>query len=682
MSADVKEHRTMCPMNCHPTFCGMKVKVDGDRLLEVAGDPDNPDSKGFLCVRGLAADEIVANPKRILYPMARASRSSDDWQRIGWDDAFERIVAGIEAVGRNKVALWPGHGSIANDFGVFAHAQLAMRLANTAGFQWWEPSMICWGLGGLGAGLTGAIEVNTKEDMSANSDLIVLWGANLASQPNTARHIAIAKRRGARVIAIDVRTSQACRSAHESLIVKPGTDAALALAMMHVIIRDRLHDATFVAEHTVGFDELAAHVEQFPPAWAAQITGIAAERIEAFAREYAAAERAMVLLSGSSMYKNKHGWQASRAITCLPALTGKLGKAGAGLGPRHAGQPHGTALHPIVDPTTRPPGDYVIDQMSEIIESLCDGRVESMLIFGSNFLSSFADAGRLDGGLANMRLIVCQDLFMNETIRRHADIVLPATSWLEDVGCKMTATHLYLMDQALPPAGEARSMSSIVMSLADKLGIENFYPWQTPHGHIDAVIDHPSTGHMTIEKLRACGGIAAVNVSHVAHPNLEFPTASGKIEFLSRTAAEHGLPALPSYQSRDANGFSLELRMGRSINHFHSFYDHGRALPSLVKRDKRPTLWISADDAAARGIADGEAIRIHNSRGDAAAAAKITDRVPSGTVWIHDGWPGLNSLTDGSAAIPDQATRIFPFTTGQSSYDAFVEVSRLAREAS
>jgi len=670
-----QEVRTMCPMSCHPTFCGMRVTVDGDELIDITGDKENPDSQGFLCGRGRAAREIIGNPDRILYPMARERHSSGEWQRISWDEALERIVAGMRSVGREKVALWPGHGSITNDFGVFAHAQLAMRLANMWGCQWWEPSMVCWGLGGLGVGLTGAMEVNTKEDMAANADMILLWGANYSSQPNTARCVAQAKKRGARVVAIDVRISEACRSAHEAFIVKPGTDAALALAMMHAIVRDGLHDEDYVASHTVGFERLGAHLGACTPEWAAAITGIEASRIESLARDYAATGRAMILLGGSSLYKNRHGWQASRAISCLPALTGKIGKPGSGIGPRHAGDPHGAGTTPIINFEARPPGDYVPNQMSEIINAICDGRVEAMLIFGSNFISSFADSGRVAAGFTRMRLIVCQDVFMNETIREHADIVLPATSWLEEVGCKMTATHLYLMEQALPAAGEARSMSAIVMALADRLGIANFYPWNRPHGHIDAVLDHPSTGRATVESLRASGGMAELNTSHVAHPDQRFPTPSGKIELYSERAAEHGLPALPSYLPRNDPGYPLELRMGRSIYHFHSFYDHGRALPSLVKLDKAPALWISKADATARSIADGDAIRIHNDRGECRAAAKITDRVPPGTVWIHDGWAGLNSLTDGAPAIPDAATQIFPFTTGQSSYDAFVEVS-------
>jgi len=666
--------RTMCPMNCHPTFCGMEVTVDGDTVVSVKGDKSNPDSEGFLCVRGLASQEITNNPKRILQPMMRDSRGSDDWYEVSWDTAIERIVGTMDKVGRDRFAIWAGHGSVANDFGVFAHIMLALRFANMAGCQWWDTNMICWGLGGFGIGLTGALEINTKEDMSANADLIIQWGSNHASQPNTARHIAAAKKRGARVVAIDVRRSDACRSAHDHFIVKPGTDAAMALAMMHVIINESLYDETFVEANTVGFEELRAHVAGMTPQWAAGICGIDADRITAFARDYASTDRAMLLLSGASMYKDQNGWESARAISCLPALTGKLGRPGAGFGPRHAGMPHGHGFADILDFPARPPGNYVPTQMSAIGDAVEDGTIKGMLLFGANFVSSYPNATQARKGLAGMELVVCQDLFMNDTAREYADIVLPGTTWLEDIGVKGTATHLYLMDRILPPAGEARSMSSIVRELADRLGLKDFYPWGGEVGHIDAILDHPATGHATVASMRAADGVAAMNVSPVAHPDHHYATPSGKLEFYSERAAESGLDALPSYTPRERSGFPLELRMGRSINHFHSFYDGGRALPALTRRDKRPELWISPDDASARDIAHKEPIRITNDRANFDAHANVTDRVEPGTVWIHDGWPGLNDLTSGRACLPDAATQLFPFSTGQSAYEAFVDV--------
>ena len=667
--------RTMCPMNCHPTFCGMEVEVERNTLVEVRGDKANPDSEGFLCVRGLASAEIMDNPSRLLTPMMRKSRDSDDWYPVTWDEAMTRIVDTMQSIDRDRIAVWPGHGVLSNDFGPLANLFLAWRFATMAGCQWWDSCMICWGLGGFGIGLTGALDVNTKEDMSAHADLIVQWGSNHASQPNTARHVARAKKRGARVIAIDIRHSDACRSAHESHVVKPGTDAALALAMMQVIIAEDLYDQEFVEAHTIGFEALSDHVAHFTPAWAAPICGINADDIRDLARTYATTERAMILIGGASMHKNAHGWEAARAISCLPPLTGKLGKPGAGFGPRHAGLPQGYGFNEIINLPARPPGNYIPQQMSAIVDAIEGGDISAMLLFGADFATSFSDAARVNAGMAKMDLVVSHDLFLSDTARRHADILLPATSWLEDYGAKATATHVYLMDRILEPAGEARSMTQIVRELAERLDIADFYPWDGDTGHIDAVLDHPSTGHITVDQLRAAGGSAALTVSHVAHLDPQYPTPSGKVEFYSAQAHESGCSPLPGYTPRTPGDFPLELRTGRTINHFHAFYDAGRALPSLARRDKRPELWIAPADASTRRIDDGGPIRIYNNRASFSAFAKITERVPEGTVWIHDGWPGLNDLTSGAAVLPDAATTLFPFSTGQSAYDAFVEVT-------
>ncbi|MFL5432541.1 MAG: molybdopterin-dependent oxidoreductase, partial [Myxococcales bacterium] len=251
--------RTMCPMNCHPTLCGMLVDVEDGHVREVRGDPDNPDSRGFLCMRGYAAREIIGNPQRLLFPQRRAARSGS-WQRITWDEALDLIAHRARGAGPKAVALWSGHGLFANNYGTRLSSELLRRFANLHGCQWWNPTLICWGLGGFGLGLTGVLRVSTKEDMGESSALVLLWGANLASQPNTARHLTAARRRGAYVACIDVRRTEASAQSDETISIRPGTDAALALAMMHVIVAERLHDADFVAGHTVGFDELEKHV--------------------------------------------------------------------------------------------------------------------------------------------------------------------------------------------------------------------------------------------------------------------------------------------------------------------------------------------------------------------------------------------------------------------------------------
>src|SRR5918911_2969593 len=230
--ATLRTVRTMCPMNCHPTLCGMLVEVEDGRVKAVRGDPENPDSRGFLCIRGQAAREIPHNPQRLLHPLRRTERSGT-WQRTTWDDALDRSAARGRAAGPAAVGTWSGHGFFANDYGTRLSSELLRRFANLYGCQWWSPTMICWGLGAFGLGLTGTLRVNTKEDMGDNAALVILWGANLASQPNTARHLVAARRRGAHVVTIDVRRTEASAQADDTLLLKPGSDAALALGLMH-----------------------------------------------------------------------------------------------------------------------------------------------------------------------------------------------------------------------------------------------------------------------------------------------------------------------------------------------------------------------------------------------------------------------------------------------------------------
>lgn len=683
MTDPIRTIATMCPMNCHPTLCGMLVDVRDGELLAVRGDRDNPDSRGFLCVRGQAAQQIIGNPKRLLQPLIRARRNEDSWREASWDEALDLIAGRIAAVGREATALWGCHGNIANGYGLSTGSQMLARFANLYGCQYWGAAMICWGLGGFGLGLTGALEINTKEDMGANSALIVLWGANLASQPNTARHLLAAKKRGARIVTIDVRRTEAAAQSDEVMLIRPGSDAALALAMMQVIIGEKLYDAGFIAAHTLGFAELSRHVRSFTPEWAEKETGIAAERIAAFARAYATVKPAMILLGGSSLHKGANSWHAARAVSCLPALVGSYGIAGGGLGSRHGAMAHGAGFATIAAADRRPPGTYVPDQMSEIAAALADGRVRVLLLFGANILSSYADTGRVAAALDRLDLVVCHELFMNETTRRVADIVLPGTAWLEDVGCKATHTHLYLMDRILEPAGTARPIQDLLKGLAERLGIDGFYPWASQEELLDAILDHPATGHATIAALRAQGGRRALNVSPVAYPTRRFHTPSGKIDFYSARAAAAGLPPLPVHEACPPaeTDYPLALCQGRTLTQFHAFYDHGRALPMLAARDPGPQLWISPEDAARRQLKEGDAVRVYNRRGAFAAAAHVTERIPAGVVWMRDGCPGLNRVTSGGPVLPEQALGLFPFTVGQAEYAAMVEVAAASPRA-
>lgn len=672
IAADPKIVRTMCPMNCHPTYCGMLVEVEGGQLKSLSGDKDNPDSRGFLCVRGRSTREIFGNPKRLLYPQIRDDRRTDQWRRVSWDEALAFMADRIRSAGPEAVGLWAGHGGFTA--GSALTVQLMQRFANMYGCQTWHPAMVCWGLGGFGVGLSGALKVNTKEDMAANSQMIVLWGANIASQPNTARHIVTARRRGAKVVTIDVRRTEAAAQSDEVLLIRPGSDAALALAVMHVIVTERLHDAAFVESHTAGFEELSSHVQPFTPAWATAQTGLEEGRIAAFARAYASTRPAMILLGGSSMHKSANTWHAARAISCLPALTGNFGVPGGGLGPRHGAQ--SAVLRHLNAGVARTPGNYIPDQMPDIAEALSDRRLKVLLLLGTNMLSSFADAGDVASGLDKAEMVVSVDLFMNETARRFADVVLPGTAWLEELGFKATNTHLYLMEPALAREGESRPIHEILRCLADSLGMADFFPWTSTEEMLDVIFDDPTTGHATVASLRAAGGFLPLNVPAVAYADRKFDSPSGKVEFHSSRAARLGLPGLPSQEADQDSSYPLTLSFGRTLTHFHAFYDEGQALPSLAKHNPAPQLWISPADAEARQLADGDAISIYNDRGSFAAKACVTKDVGPGVVWMHDGWVGLNHLTSGEPVLRGDALGLFPFSVGQSDYRARVEVAK------
>ncbi|PWJ16528.1 molybdopterin-containing oxidoreductase family protein [Jannaschia seohaensis] len=661
--------RTMCPMNCHPTACGMEVTVEGDRVT-IVGDESNPDSQGFLCMRGRAAHGLVGNPDRLLTPLVRETRSGP-WREVGWDAALDRIAEAMERVGPQAVGVWQGHGNMANDYGVSLKRGQMERFANLYGCHHWNSAMVCWGLGAFGLGITGAIETNFKEDLGDNSDYVILWGANTVSQAHTLREVERAKRRGARIVVIDVRRTEAGALADEVLLVRPGTDAALALAMMHVIVGEGLQDAAYVAAHTVGFDALADHLRPFTPEWGAARTGLPPERIVALARDYAAAAPAMIVLGGSSIHKGENGWHAARAIGCLPALTGQFGRPGGGIGPRHGARSHGAGFADLSAPERRT-APLIPNQMEAILEALESGAVKAFISIGSNLLSSFPDTTRVRRALARAELVVAYDLFENQTIREAADIVLPGTIWLEEIGVKATNGWVHLTEPVLPPAGQARPAYEIYTGLAARLGVADVYPWPDQAAAIDAALDHPGTGGATVAGLRANGGRMPLAVSPVGHVTQVFATPSGKVEFLSARAETWGLPPLPVAPEPEDTG--LRLAHGRSFAHFHSFYDNGRVLPALAAREPEPVLWVAPGDAGARGLSDGDWAEMWNARGTFRAKLRVTPRIPEGTVWIRDGWPGLNAVTDATALLPEAALDAFPFPVGQSSFAARVEL--------
>jgi anaerobic selenocysteine-containing dehydrogenase len=676
---------TMCPMNCLPTQCGMTVEVEENKLLSLKGDVNNPDSQGFLCIRGRATHEIFENPKRLVSPLRRVGeRGENRWEPCSWDDAYAMIVAAIKQTQPERVGLWRGHGI--GTTGPTGNT-LVTRFGLLGGFQQWATAIVCWAMGGYGLGLTGALKTNTKEDMASNARTIVLWGATLASQPDLAPHLIKARKRGAYVLHIDTRRTEASHHADDVFLLPPGTDAALALALAHTIVQEELYDQAFIDGYTLGFAQFATHIQPYTPEWAATITGIEPERIRALARRYATQSPAMIVLGGSSMFKHQHGWEPARAISCLPALTGQLGIAGGGLGPRHGASPESTGYADVLaDVVRKMPGKAAIpSHMTTITEAFTRGQLDVLLVLGSNMLSMFADTNELARGLAQVKLIVSYDLFMNATARRFADLVLPATAWLEDSGLKQTATHIYLMEQALTPEGECRSLVTLLRELALMLNIANVFPWHDEEDYVNAFLAAQKTetgAPLTVDILRQHGGYWQKNdLSHIAYQEHRFPTPSTKIEFWSERARLAGLSPLPSYTVPEGDEYPLRFCQGRTLTAFHSFFDEGQALPTLARANAGPQLWIHPQDAQKRQISSGASIIIANKRGHFEATASVTEDILPGVVWMRDGWVGVNRVTSGAPIVSLIANDIVPgIPGGQAAYDAWVEVRKKETE--
>jgi anaerobic selenocysteine-containing dehydrogenase len=377
------------------------------------------------------------------------------------------------------------------------------------------------------------------------------------------------------------------------------------------------------------------------------------------------------------MHKSAAGYEAARAISCLPAVTGNLGRPGAGMGPRHGAGTGSNALVGIVPPSTLPPDRAIPGEMSSILEHLERGDIDVLLLPGTNMRSSFTGGERLDRALDRVGTVVCVDLFMNDTARRSADVVLPGTSWLEETGFKLGPTHIHLMDQVVAPRGQAKPVWHLFRELAARLGMRDYFPWPDAEGVVDEMLAGDLTRRQTVAGLRREGPSARTSAPDYAYASLEFGTPSGKVELRSSEAARLGLPDLPSYTAPVEDAYPLRFTQGRTLNHFHAFYDHGRALPTLARADSEPRLWIAPADAGARGISDGDPIRLHNGRGEMVAVASVTDRVPAGTVWMRDGWLGINALTDPGRTVPDAALQVYS-PAGSARFDSRIEVTRLA----
>ncbi|MBK8958342.1 MAG: molybdopterin-dependent oxidoreductase [Proteobacteria bacterium] len=677
-----------CPHDC-PDTCAWQVSVDDSgRAVALQGAADHPYTQGALCAKLKRYTERVYSPDRILHPLRRTgAKGSGEFKRISWDEALAEIVARLDDSIARHGPLSAMPCNFAGTIGVlqrYAGDQFFARLGATA-----VDRQICGNVAYSAVASTlGAGPTLLPEDLE-HSRLILIWGTNTVA---TNVHlwggaIARARKRGAQVIVVDpVRTPTAAH-ADWHVQVKPATDAALALGMMHVIVRDGLHDADYIARHTLGFEALCERLREFPPARVADITGVGVDDIEKLARLYAGTRPAALrLMVGMERYSN--GSLGFRAVACLPALTGAWRDLGGGIchftvDLFHQALDYGAVLPPRDAPA---PGRTVhLAQLGRVLtDAAMAPPVTWMLVYNLNPVVTLPNQNLIVAGLMRDDLFtVVHEQFMTETAR-YADIVLPATTQYEqwELMGSWGQTYLAINPPAIAPCGEAIANSELFRRLSRAMGYSEDHLHWDDETRIRRLL---ASGHawldgITFESLMERGW-AKLALGDDWRPRAEggFTTPSGKCEFYSATLAAAGHDPLPNYTplpdtTPGTDALPLRLVSAKTSHFLNSEYVN---LPHAGTRKHRPEIQLHPDDAQARAIVPGDRVRMFNALGAVEALARVSTDTPAGVVYLPFNW-WRSSTLNGSSANALTPDGLSDLSFGSNAFDARVEVVRCA----
>src|SRR6201996_5420707 len=652
--------RAACAHDC-PDTCAMLVTVQDGRATEVRGDPEHPFTRGGLCVKVNNYQEKVYSPDRVLYPLRRSGpKGSGEFERISWDEALDEIAARFTATmaDHGPESIMPV--SYLGTQGILNGLNVGDPFFNALGATITERTYCDSGACTAYTMTIGATAGVDPESL-VHSRYIIIWACNMIS---TNLHlwpfVAEAQRRGAKVVVIDPMRHRTAARADWYIPIKPGTDGALALAMMNVIIGEGLTDDDYVQNYTVGYEELADRAKRSPPEWAAEQPGIPAGDIRPLAREYAASQPSMIRI-GVAIERQAGGGQTVRSIACLPALTGAWRKVGGGLLqlPLWAFPVNWPAfIHPeLATPGTRVVNQYLLGQ-ALTGELDLDPPITALMVYNSNPVVVCPDQDKLIAGLSREDLFtVVSDHFLTDTAR-YADLVLPATTQLEQHDLMFSWGHLYvtLNTPAVEPVGEAISNTELFRRLAARTGVTEDCFTRTDEQMMAEAFDWsaPAMAGITLDSLRQTGW-ARLNLpspdEYAPHAEGNFPTPSGKVEFRSSLAEQAGnfvvplfrqlceeyqpggtVDPLPHYvppRETGETGYRLSLISPKS----HAYLNSSAAdQPSQRRVQGEQSVFVHPRDAAERGITDGAYVRVFNDRGQFIAQARVTDEIARGVV--------------------------------------------------
>ncbi|MBK1647692.1 molybdopterin-containing oxidoreductase family protein [Rhabdochromatium marinum] len=693
--SDVNSRRKAICGIC-PAGCWVEVDYDAEgRLARLRPDRDHP--LGALCTLGEHAAEIVYSEHRLQHPLRRKGpKGTLDFEPISWDQAFELMVERLESIktesGPEATAIYTGRGSFELAMcDLFQPQGVAVSSASSVLFPFGSPNTL--GVGALcyvsmamiAPHVTmGGMFINMFSDIE-NAELVVVWGANPAtdSPPRDLDRILAAKQRGAEVVVIDPRRTRTARLADaEWVALRPGTDGALALSLAQVIIEEHLHDPTFVRDWTLGFEDFRQYVQGFRPKQAARITGVPADNIRRLARRLARAKGASPVMYTGLEYSDS-GVQAIRATMVLWALAGQLDVPGGRCFsmPDSNFPPNRSRLlaNPALDKALGRERFPIYSQYRgeshaiALPESVLEGkpyRIRGLIVLGASLITSWPQPDVWRKTLGALDFLVSIDRQLTADCA-YADLVLPATTGFEIDSYMRYGPIFRLRERVIDPVGEARSDFLILAELARRLGYGDYFPQDE-----ESIVRFALEGSdYSLEDVRAAGGWVKRDTPAMQYRKWEsgllrtdgqpgFATPSGKLEIASSLLAEHGYEALPVY-TEPAEGpvanpdlvrdYPLVFNSGARVTTDFRSQHHG--IPGLLAKRPEPTVTINTQDAAARGIADGDKVRIRSPRGAVEMRALVTDDMVAGAIDANMGggtpvgppsWrdANINELTD------------------------------------
>ena len=633
----VKSVRVVCAHDC-PDMCSLIAHVDNGKVVRVQGDPDHPYTAGFACGKVNRDADLVNSPERIATPLRRSGpKGSGQFTRITWDEALDEIAA------RWKAIIAESGPEAILGYAYSAHQGLMNRglvggLFHALGTSRLQAGTVCDTCCETAWDVTVGPVGGADPESVVHSDLVVSWGADLAATNVHFWALAEAqkKQRGMPIVVIDPRRTRSAKAADLYLPIRIGTDAALALGVMHILVRDGLANRDYIAQHTLGFDKVERDVlPRFTPERTAEITGLSVADIEKFAAMYGNAKAALIRL-GEGMTRLVNGGQALRTVVLLPGVTGHYAVKGGGslLLTAASCDLNYAAVRKPSGPATARMVNHL--RLGEELLNMKDPPLRALYVSANNPAVTCPEVHKVQKGLSREDLFtVVHDPFMTDTAR-YADIVLPAASYLEtdDLYRAYGAYWMQWGQKAAEPAGEARSNFHVAQALAQRMGVKDRIFTLTPREAAEELFKGATGPAAKADPAKLFAG----EPHHIAHDwqGQPFKTPSGKLEFYSEQLAKQGLSPVPDWQpdpieEADAKKWPLRLLTAPGYFQAHTAFS---GVGFLRKREGQPFCILHPEDAAKRGLKDGDQVRVFNERGEVGLMLKVVDEVQPGVLLV------------------------------------------------